>query len=180
MQDVESFLPPDSRLDHGLLQARVSCDTLGPMPPLEALRTPVRLRMRKWQEKKVEWQAAVTQSLARSAPEVDPFRELERIKESALECARAVLGTTGGRLLRILPHHSKEDNRLKARLTLLRMVQRELYVRQDHADRIVPPSRAMRKAWDAGLIPQPADFSLLTGVWLPQNQSWTEEWLRFL
>jgi hypothetical protein len=38
IQGVKSFLPPDPQLDHDLLQARLSCDTLGSMPPLEALR----------------------------------------------------------------------------------------------------------------------------------------------
>ena len=76
IQGVEAFLPPDPRLDHGMLQARVSCDTLGPMPPLEALRAPVRLRMRNWREnlKRASWQEeAVTRLLTLSAPEADQF-----------------------------------------------------------------------------------------------------------
>jgi hypothetical protein len=40
IQGVESFLRPDPRLDHDLLQVRLSCDTLGSMQPLEALRAP--------------------------------------------------------------------------------------------------------------------------------------------
>ena len=117
-----AYLPPDPRLDHDLVRARVKCDTLGPMPPLEAIRTPVRIRMHSWQERKDDWQVAVTQSLALSAPEEDPFLELDRAKRVALDCAREVLGVTGGKLSRIIPHHSKEAKRLKARFTLLRVV----------------------------------------------------------
>ncbi len=39
----------------------------------------------------------MTLSLAMSAPEADKFMELERAKRIALDCARSVLGTTGGR-----------------------------------------------------------------------------------
>ena len=180
IQAVESFLPPDPRLDHDMLQARVSCDTLGPMPPLEALRAPVRLRMRSWGQKKADWQEAVARSLTQSAPEADPFLELERTKRIMLDCARAVLGTTGGGLSRIIPHHSKEAKRLKARLTLLRVVRREIHARRELDGDSVPPSRAMRKAWDAGLYPKPADFAILRGLWQAQNQAWTAEWLRML
>ena len=46
LQGVKSFLPPDPRLDHDLLQAHVPCNTLGPaMPPLRALGVSMRLRM---------------------------------------------------------------------------------------------------------------------------------------
>jgi ribonuclease HI len=180
IQGVESYLPPDPRLDHDLLQALVLCETVGPMPPLEALRAPVRLRMRSWGRKKADWQEAVTRSLAVSAPAVDKFTELESVKRIALDCARSVLGTTGGRLSRIIPHHSKEAKRLKARLTLLRVVRREIHARKEQDGGSVPPSRAMRKVWDAGLYPQPADFSILRGLWQPQNQMWTDDWLRML
>ena len=46
IQGVESYLQQDPLLDHDMLQVRVSCDTVGPMPPLEALRAPVRFLMR--------------------------------------------------------------------------------------------------------------------------------------
>ena len=101
IQGVTSYLPPDPRLDHDLVQARVSCDTVGPMPPLEALRAPARLRMRSWGQKRAAWQEAVTRSLDLTAPELDKFTELERVKLVALDCARSVLGMTGGKSSRI-------------------------------------------------------------------------------
>ena len=179
-QDVAAYLPPDPQLDHDLVRARVKCDTLGPMPPLEALRSPVRIRMNNWKQRKDDWQVAVTRSLTLSAPEADQFLELDRAKGIALDCAREVLGITGGKLSRIIPHHSKEARRLKARLNLLRVVRREIHARREQSGRVVPPSRAMRRAWDAGLYPQPAEFRTLTALWHPQNQVWTENWLRML
>ena len=183
LQDAEGFLSPDPRLDHDPVRVCVKCDTIGPMPPLEALCAPERLKMRKWRERKTAWQEAVTQSLSMSAPEAseeDRFAELDRIKRVALDCARTLLGTTGGRRLRIIPHHSKEARQLKARLTLLRVVRREIHARKEQNGQPSSPSKAMRRAWDAGLYPQPADIRTLTALWHPQNQVWTEEWLRML
>ena len=134
------------------------------MPPLEALRSPIRLKMDRWSEKRTEWQDAVNKSLALLATEPDCFQELERVKQIALDCARTVLGTTGGKGLRIIPHHSKEARRLKARLTLLRVVRREVHARKEQGSGFVPPSKAMRRVWDSGLWPQPASFSVLTAL----------------
>ena len=183
IQDAEGFLSPDPRLDHDPVRVSVACDTIGPMPPLEALRVPERLRMREWRTKKSAWQDAVTQSLNEPESEaigVNRFAALERIKRLALDCARTVLGTTGGRTLRIIPHNSKEARRLKERLTLLRVVRREIHARKEQHGQPSPPSKAMRRAWDAGLYPQPAEFRTLTELWHPHNQVWTEEWLRML
>jgi hypothetical protein len=75
---VESFkfLPPDPRLDHDLIRVRVSCDTLGPMPPLEKLRVPERLRMRNWSGKRTECQEEVSRPLTLSAPDSEADRFL--------------------------------------------------------------------------------------------------------
>ena len=97
------------------------------MPPLEALCTPVRLRMDQWHEKRDEWQKAVSGALG--PPMEDRFLELEVTKQIAFDCARPILGTTGGRRLRIIPHHSEEVKWLKNCLTLLRVVVGERYTR---------------------------------------------------
>jgi hypothetical protein len=89
-----------------------------------------------WKRLAVKGGRARTLSLAMSAPEEDKFMELpvERANRVALDCARSVLGTTGGRLSRIIPHHSKEAARLnlKARLALLRVVRREIHARKEY------------------------------------------------
>jgi hypothetical protein len=173
IQCGESFPPPDPRLDRDMLQARG--ETLGPMPR-EALWAPVRLRM----QRKADWQEEVNRSLTLSAPEADQLVELERTKRIMLDCARAVLGLAGGRLWRItIPHHSKEAKLLVARRSSLPRVVllREIHTRKELDGDSVPPSRAMRKVWDSGLQPQPADLSILGGLWQAQNQAWAADWL---
>ncbi len=89
-----------------------------------------------------------------SAPEADQFLELDRAKRIALDCAREVLWITVGDLSHIIPHHSKEAKRLKARLTLLRVVRREIHAGKELGG--VWPSRAMRIAQGLGRGPRPA------------------------
>jgi hypothetical protein len=48
--NVETWIPSDPRLDHDLVSVRVGGRGGGPMPPLEALRAPVRLRMRRFKK----------------------------------------------------------------------------------------------------------------------------------
>jgi hypothetical protein len=131
LQDFESFLPADPRLDHDCLRARVKCDTMCPMPPLQALGTSVRILMNNWSHRKDDWQVSVILSLNLSAPQADPFLELDQAKRIALDCARKVLGISGGGLSLIIQHHSKEAKQLKAFLTLLRVVRREIHARKE-------------------------------------------------
>ncbi len=106
--NAETWIPPDPRLDHYLVSVRVEGTGVGPMPPLEALRAPVRLRMHRFKIKRTVWQEAVTKSLASEplAPVANSFQELERVQRVALDCARELLGTTGG-TLRGRPDSSK-------------------------------------------------------------------------
>ena len=78
----------------------------------------------------------------------------------------------------LIPHHSKEFRKLKERLSLLKVVRREIHARRNNGQR--SPSRAMRRAWDEGLYPQPCSFSVLSSLWAPTHQGWTESWLRSL
>jgi hypothetical protein len=128
--NVETWIPPDPRLDHDLVSVRVGGRGVGPMPPLEALRAPVRLRMHRFKMKLTVWQEAVTKSLASEpqAPVTNYFQELEKVQRVALDCAREILGTTGG-TLRVLPNYSRETRQLKARLNLLKVVRREIRAR---------------------------------------------------
>ena len=180
IRGAEAFLSTDPRLDHDIVRVTVDGGNIGPMPSLETLCTPVRLKMQKFSGKVLEYQTAVTRRLSQpdSASESDSFREWERVKRIALDCAKAVFGTTGGRLPRIIPHRSQEERRLKARLTLLRVVRRELYALKNSL--VATTTRAIRRVWDMGLYPQPANVGVLKGLWLPEHQVWTESWLRML
>jgi hypothetical protein len=98
--NAETWILPDPRLDHNLVSVRVGSKGVWPMPPLEALRAPVRLRMHRFKMKRTVWQEAVTKTLASEpqAPVVNSFQELERVQRVALDCARELFGTTGGTL----------------------------------------------------------------------------------
>ena len=174
-----AFPSPDPRHDHRGI--RMALPMLAAMPPAESLWRPPRIRMQAWPEKRAAWKTAVeTVLVAPDAAELpsEPFARLERLKGVALTCAKRVLGESGGKLRRLIPHHSDEVRRLMSRLKLLKVVRRELHARRDGVQKA--PSRAMRKLWDAGVYPQPADFSALATVWSPSHRGWAESWLRML
>ena len=156
-------------------------DGMAAMPPTESLWRPLRLKMHNWERKREDWKKAVEIALAAPAAAELPsdlFERLDQVKRVALTYAQRVLGESGGKVRRLTPQHSEEVRRLMARLKLLRVVRRELHDRRDGVLRM--PSRAMRKLWDAGVHPQPAEFSFLTTPWSPSNREWTENWLRML
>ncbi len=113
-----------------------------------------------------------------SALEPDPFLEWERVEWIVLDCASEVGGAAGTSLSRIIPHHLQEELQLKARLTLLLVVMRELYALKNSLVGI--PTRAAHKVWDMGLYSQPASVAVLIGMCLPEHQAWMESWLRML
>ena len=55
---------------------------------------------------------------------------------------------------------------------------RKLYTLQQQV--ATAPSKAMRRAYDSGLCPQPASVAALGDVWGPAHREWTETWLRLL
>ncbi len=64
IRGAEAFLSADPRLDHDIVRVTVDGGNIGPMPSLETLRTPVRLKMQKFSGKVLEYQTAVTQRLS--------------------------------------------------------------------------------------------------------------------
>ena len=178
--DAEAFPSPDPRMDHHGVQICLLGAGIGLMPPLEALKKPTRLNMRCWSKKKRNWHNEVNRILDQGMQDQDEFRELDHAKHIALDCARSVLGTTGGKIGRLIPHHSVAVKRLKARLTLLKVARREIHSRKALGNNMESPTRAMRRVWDAGLYPEPAQFQMLSSLGSPQNVVWTEKWLRML
>ena len=178
---VEAFQSSDPTLDHAGVRARLNEEGIGEMPSLEALRRPVRIKLDKWSEKREQWQRAVERDLTMAAPGAaaqDVLQALDMAKQAALSCARRILGVTGGKIRSAIPNHSGEYIRLQTRLRLLRVVRRELYTRQQQG--ATAPSKAMRRAYDSGLCPQPAPVAALGDVWGPAHREWTETWLRLL
>ena len=178
-----AFPSPDPRHDHRGVRIDLQMTGIDAMPPTESLWRPLRLRMRGWARKRIDWQQEVQTALTVPVdmPDelpIDPFAHLERCKRVALHCARRVLGESGGKMRRLIPHHSDAARHLMGRLKLLKVVRRELYARRDGEPQM--PSRAMRKLWDAGVYPRPAEFGALSTLWSPGHREWTENWLRML
>ena len=178
-----AFDSTDPRLDHRGVRVYLQVEGLGPMPPMEALFRPRRLRMTKWQEKRQEWRRRVASALALEGEGGGRglFDRLEHVKQVALAQARLLLGMTGGRIRSLIPHHSGQFKKLTARLSLLKVVRREIAARNDREQMMpLPPTKAMRRVWDAGLYPKPAEFATLSELWTVENRGWSLEWLRFL
>jgi len=182
LEGASTFLSADPRHDHCGVRATLSVAGIGPMPSLEALRRPLRLKMKNWVSRRDEWRERVTQALQTAGPVADEdcFGQLERMRRVSVNCARTVLGVTGGDIRPIAPRQSPEFRKLRAQLSLLQVVRREIYQRQLAGAEQGRPSRAMRKAWDRGLYPEPATFAALSALWTPQFAAWTESWCRYL
>jgi hypothetical protein len=75
------------------------------MLPLEASMRPIRLNMRSWKSKAVDWRMAVSGETAQQE-EGDCFQRLNRLKAVAYNQATAILGVTGGRMRPFIPFHS--------------------------------------------------------------------------
>ena len=69
--DAEAFPSPDQRMDHHGVQICLSGGGIGLMPPLEALKKPIRLNMRCWSKKKRNWHNEVKQILDQELPDQD-------------------------------------------------------------------------------------------------------------
>ncbi len=66
-------------------------------------------------------------------PPMNCFAELEQMKQIALVCARKILGEAGGKteMHSLISHKSKEYRKLKAQMTRLTVVRREIHARRN-------------------------------------------------
>ena len=176
-----TLCPFDPRHDHVAVQIKLFDERVGPMPSLEAMRRPRRLRLNRFQgEVKLTWQRQVREALV-DIPQVDSdagpssaFLRLEAMQQTAIRTAEALLGVTGGAVRPQIRLHSEQIRRLLARLRLLKVIRRELHDRKQ-SGLAQEPSRAMRKAWDAGLFPSPGAFGCLHSLWSSAaTRAWAE------
>ncbi len=83
-----AFSSPDPRHDHKGVLVVCWFPGIEPMPPLESLFRPLRLKMKCWSRKRQEWQASTTQALAAvDEGSIDCFAQLEQMKQVAVDCA---------------------------------------------------------------------------------------------
>ena len=144
----------DPRHDHLGLQAAIVDDRLRPMPDLESLRRPVRLKLEGLRDvgtrreyTRLAQEAAIRVQASRGAAGIFPY--LDEMKSAVLAVAKATLGTRGGEIRPSIPRHSDAFRRAAARIRLLRVVRREILDRRGFArgDGIRPASKAMIKLW---------------------------------
>ena len=103
--------------DHRAVIATLLDERIGPMPELEALQIPVRLKLEglKDPEKRRVYLEKAAEAVAKDETREDsenPFNRLARLKAVVLEVARSTLGTRGGRMKSLLPRHSPAHQRL--------------------------------------------------------------------
>ena len=178
---------PDPRHDHRVISSSLTEGIVSPLPALDDLRTPVRLRMGAFKDRRDQW-AKLVQERVEALPDLDQLgalARLDRIKQVASSTAREVLGTIGGKLRPAIRFHSRESIRLMSLLRTVKAAQRDILHRKDTALHHHPvsragPSRAMREMWDRGLVPPGGSFDLLTDPFSPAHVEFTTAWLAVL
>ena len=102
----------DPRLDHLGLQAAIVDDRLRPMPDLESLLRPVRLKLEglrdvgtRSEHTRLAEEAVIRVQASRStATKIFPY--LDEMKSAVLAAAKATLGMRGGEIRQSIPLHS--------------------------------------------------------------------------
>jgi len=177
---------PDPHHDHKIVSGLLADGIVSPLPPLEDLRTPVRLRMGKFHAKREEWSRVVQERVeAFSAqPARDAFERLDQVKATILKAAHEVLGSTGGKLKPAIRFHSSESIRLTSLLRTVKAARRDILARKDTEPSAAPelwrPSRAMRAMWDRGMVPEGGSFAYLTNPFSEPHSGFTKRWLGLL
>ena len=160
----------DPRHDHRVVIAALLDDRVGPMPELEALRKPVRLKLEGLREpaKRSSYLKRAEEAVGHMS-EADgaacPFARLARMKGEMLSAARNILGTRGGTVRALLPCYSPAFRKLAAYIRLLRAVRQELWARRGLGV-VRPASRALRRLWhrDQEVLPEGTTFQALGGL----------------
>lgn len=184
LTSASAFDSPDPRHDHRAITSELIRGIISPLPPLDDLRAPVRLRMGAFRDKREQW-ADLVEERVRAIPDLEQLgalAKLDRIKEEASMAAREVLGTTGGKLRQAIRFHSRESIRLLSLLRTVKAARRDILSRkiQVSPGHRVGPSKAMREMWDRGHVPQGGSFAMLTDPFSPPHATFTAEWLAHL
>ena len=90
LSTVSALESPDPRHDHKAVLALLVEGLVSPLPPLEDMRAPVRLRMGSFHERREQW-ARLTQQRVEAVPcleSLNVFERLDRIKAAATQAAR--------------------------------------------------------------------------------------------
>jgi len=178
---------PDARHDHRVISAPLATIVVSPLPSLEDLKTPIRLRMGAFKDKREQWATLVNERVESLSglQQLGALERLDEIKKIASSTARKVFGTTGGKLRKAIRYHSKESIRLMSLLRTVKAARRDIFSRKDAdtstgSSTLAAPSRAMREMWDRGLVPLRRPFAFLTDSFSPPHVGFTTEWQMLL
>ena len=141
----------DPRHDHRGVRVILRDEGVGPMPELESLCKPVRLKLTGLRDAEIRerFRKRADEEVLLVAQEAQngccAFERLARLQAAVLKAAKTTLGTSGGRIRPLVPKQSVAFRKLAAWIRLLRVVCAELLRRREEG--ATPPSRAMCKAW---------------------------------
>ena len=163
----------DPRHDHRAVLAALLDERVGPMPELEALLAPVRLKLealREPEQRRTYLERAKAAVEASAGVNLGPFERLAQMQSVVLQVAKGTLGTRGGKIRPMLPQHSPSFQRLAAYIRLLRVVRREIW---DRRGAVLPASRAMSRLWhrEKEVFPEDTTFDALGE--LAGNAGWS-------
>jgi hypothetical protein len=113
------------------LQAIIVDENLDPMPELESMRRPVRLKLeglrdRQKRQEYIQLTAEAADRVKASKENLGVFEYLEAMNCAVLNVAKETLGTRGGEIGPLLPRHSGAFQKLATLIRLLRVVRREI------------------------------------------------------
>ena len=180
---ASALLSPDARHDHMVVRSTLLEGVVSPLPALEDMRSPPRLKMGAFSAKRDRWSALVSQRVL-AVPDfasLDTFERLDIIKEESLRAAREVLGTSGGKLRPAIRFHCPESIKLSSLLRTLKAARRDILGRKGlSSDRSLGPSKAMKDIWHRGIVPLGGSFSFLSDPFSPPHADFTKSWLALL
>ena len=172
----------DIRHDHRVIRMLLDVSTISPLPHHWDIYKPKRLRMTEWKQKREKWAEDTAQMIASLPSDTDPLSHLVKAEIAAKTAAARVLGTSGGRRNTLIPFHSERFKKLTAQLRIAKAARKDIALRCQ-ATILAPPSKAMRAAWDRGMVPDGVKVkfnSLAMPPYAAEVQSWAKEWLATL
>ena len=166
---------PDPRHDHMVVRAQILGLPASPLPTLQQLVKPIRLRMERLpehQEQLVEQVRAKLDML----PENDATVRLVNAISAAVAVAKELLGTTGGAIRIPGPRLSTEMLRLRDEHRVLTTAIRDLVRITMHHQRC---TGALRKVWSMQIVPSAPRKKIwvLEQLTNPQQAAWVADWL---
>ena len=95
---VTCYESPDPRNDHRVVSGTLAQSVVSPLPALDDMKRPVRLRMGAFAERRDLWACEVEKRVATLPPPDDPLARFDQGREAALAAARDIFGETSGGL----------------------------------------------------------------------------------